>query len=61
MASKGRNPHADALAVLQARIASLSTRLDHAKLARDSKRIESLTKKLARAMAKASRLRRKLR
>lgn len=61
MATKRRNPHTDALAALELRIEQLRLRLEHAKLAEDQQRIESVAKKLALAIGRMARLRRKLR
>jgi HPt (histidine-containing phosphotransfer) domain-containing protein len=62
MTTKRRNTtRAEALAALESRIEQLRLRLEHAKLAEDQQRIESVAKKLALAIGRIRRLRRKLR
>jgi chaperonin cofactor prefoldin len=56
-----RNAKAEALAALETRIEQLQIRLAHSKLAKDQERIESVTKKLALAIGRLARLRRKMR
>jgi len=54
-----RRAHQAAILALEDRINSLRIRLEHAKFARDADKVDSLTRKLALAMGRLARLRRK--
>ena len=54
-----KRSQAEALKALERRIAELQVRREHAKYAGDFEKVESLNKKLALAMGRAARLRRK--
>lgn len=57
--SKKKDSRADALAAIDARLESLRTRLAHAKYVKDTEKVESLMKKIERAMRQMLRLKRK--
>jgi hypothetical protein len=54
-----KHSHVEALAAIERRIAELQTRRERSKYAGDFEKVESLNKKLALAMGRAARLRRK--